>query len=924
MIDKRKIKLVIKIIVICAILSMAIFLNKTLINTKKDYLSEIKLKSINNYTQSTTYNSDKLLINPGKGFFLRNNINDSANDKISTIYYRFNWAEIEPEENAYEWNIIDEKIEYCKENNKKFAFGIMCQNTSCSLKYVTPEWVINKGVDYYIGKSDNGVEQVVPNWKDQIFQNELNTFIEELAKKYDGNQYIAYIDIRSYGNWGEQHTDETKRNELSSEELKKYIEMYRNNFKKTLLINPWGKDEYNNLYKECIDNGISIRRDGIMKYSDGKEVFEYANGKLPTVFEYILSYNSLKEKKMWNEESLEKYIEEWKPSYIEFFPEMYDDSPELCKYIANRVGYYFRFKGAEYTNNINDDEKTEFKFLFSNDGVTQIYEPCTVYIGVLDKNYKMIEKYKTNIDAHKWESDSTKEETVNLNFEGINTGEYILAIGLFYDENDNNPTYLLGNSGKTDNNWYVFGNIKINNVSDRKKSIKEIENIDTTLATQFLSNENVKKQYSNLIENLEKLNVNLEDVNQEKLNESLTEQYKLLDEIIRINNSNVESIVSTFQKIEKAYLNLYSYYYVSDYISTNNIKDMLNEIINSYNNNTDIDLSKESILLNNARNIYNKINTDYNSENYLYKKEVENYCKILKNMLDEEIKNTADKEFKKVNYILKDNEITNKDVEVEVKLPCKNSFIEDEKGKKNTSNKIVFTENGTKDVIINVRGYDYTYKISVTNIDKIAPKVTAQNGQCLKINATDDNLKEIKIEKDGKETVVKNGQTITTPGIYKIKATDKAGNSSNEIAIVYGTYTNEQNSQVNYITIKARTKVSDIKQDGNYTIKDNNNIAAEVKRAPSSVNTNAEKDSNSYIATGDILQDNNNTYIVITLGDLSSNGDVGVADLIKLRKSLLGLTKLTKIQELAADTNQNGSVNLSDLLKERKIMVGME
>ena len=79
-----------------------------------------------------------------------------------------------------------------------------------------------------------------------------------------------------------------------------------------------------------------------------------------------------------------------------------------------------------------------------------------------------------------------------------------------------------------------------------------------------------------------------------------------------------------------------------------------------------------------------------------------------------------------------------------------------------------------------------------------------------------------------------------------------------------------------------------------------------------------------HIATGDILQDNNNTYIVITLGDLSSNGDVRAADLVKLRKSLVELTKLTKLQELVADTNQNGRVNVSDLLKERKIIVGME
>ena len=35
--------------------------------------------------------------------------------------------------------------------------------------------------------------------------------------------------------------------------------------------------------------------------------------------------------------------------------------------------------------------------------------------------------------------------------------------GLFLNEDDGEPTYLLGNTGGTDNNWYVFGDIAITN-----------------------------------------------------------------------------------------------------------------------------------------------------------------------------------------------------------------------------------------------------------------------------------------------------------------------------------------------------------------------------------------------------------------------------------------------------------------------------
>ena len=497
-----------------------------------------------------------------------------------------------------------------------------------------------------------------------------------------------------------------------------------------------------------------------------------------------------------------------------------------------------------------------------------------------------------------------------LNFNTINNGKYTLTV----QYNGCNTTFDI--------------NVKENIINDINKIIDENNSIKNNYESIYTNTE-IMNAYNNFINTAKTISKNESENSLEKLDRLYSTQTEIAKVIVKeynkkainIENSNYTKLISDILDISNDYKVLYELYVTNDSLSNKDAVNKINQIIERYNNNTDIDLSNETNLINQMRTLYSSVVSNNNiADNYLDKQRILKTCEIVSLMLERDIKQKADIEYKAIT-ISSDkgiNNFTNQDETITINLP-KNAQITSE-----SSNEFKFNDNGTKDVKLSIRGYEYTYTIKVNNIDKTLPKVTAQNGQSIKINAIDDNLKEIKIEKDGKETAVNNGQTITTPGIYKIIATDKAGNSANETAIVYGTYTNEQNSQVNYITIKARTKVSDIKQDGNYTIKDNNNITAEVKRAPSSVNTNAEKDSNSYIATGDILQDNNNTCIVITLGDLSGNGDVGVADLIKLRKSLVGLTKLTKLQELAADTNQNGSINVSDLLKERKIMVEME
>ena len=252
--------------------------------------------------------------------------------------------------------------------------------------------------------------------------------------------------------------------DITAEELKtNYIIPYMEAFPDTLLVNPWGKTMYDEVYEWCIDNGVTIRRDGMMKLENGKEIFEYAYGKLPTIFEYYDGYTTLKSNDLWDTDYLLELVEEWGASYTEFFGQMYDENTEFCNMLVNKLGYYFRLKEAKYPNTVTTSEETTISFNFENDGVTPIYEECIIYIGLLDENYDLVSKYKTDIDASNWLPDEISTETVNITFSDIDTGKYIIAVGLFQNEDDESPTYLLGNTGGTDNNWYVFGNITITN-----------------------------------------------------------------------------------------------------------------------------------------------------------------------------------------------------------------------------------------------------------------------------------------------------------------------------------------------------------------------------------------------------------------------------------------------------------------------------
>ena len=497
----------------------------------------------------------------------------------------------------------------------------------------------------------------------------------------------------------------------------------------------------------------------------------------------------------------------------------------------------------------------------------------------------------------------------------LDTSRYVLGL----DEENDIKTGLINSKAlhaKYLANWsQEFSKIYIKDAlkTSTNSIIKKNEIIKNNNKAVY-ENPNVKNSYDKLqnsiktlIENPQINNVDEIYLNQMNIAKTIIAESKV--KTINMQRNDYKQIISNILSISDDYKPLYNYYIKSDKTDRKQIENNLNNVINRYNENLDIEiLSSEAEIINQAKDLYDdSIETDKISDNYLNKQRILQTCDIISQMLENDIKQQADIEFTQITKSSNQdlNKYTNQDEIITINLPNDKAKVTDNNGE----NSIKFSKNDSKTIKINIRGYEYDYKVEVSNIDKSYPTLNVQKeGTAITPNATDNNLDKITIMKDGKEIKYNIGSQITEPGIYEIIATDKAGNKVNTKSIVYGTFTNEQNEKEKYVPLFPGQKTQSIIENSEYSI----------------ANDKQQKLGDDLVATGDKLKTQNDTYIVIVKGDVTGAGKADIMSLIQLRKNIVGLKDFTKIQQLASDINSDGRINNIDLVSERKLIVGGE
>ncbi len=206
-------------------------------------------------TDLIPFRDDKTILkNPHKGWYYHyydNNITkyfdfpniDEVLEKIpglNHLYLRFGWSYLEPEEGVYDWHLIDELMAKWAPKGIKASFRITCKETGGDDErqvFATPKWVFEKcgAKGRFVGENK---KTWLPDYGDPIFLEKLENFLRKLAERYDDAPWLEFVDVGSYGSWGEGHNFFSGEEDWPKEVVRKHADLHKKYFKHTpVMIN---------------------------------------------------------------------------------------------------------------------------------------------------------------------------------------------------------------------------------------------------------------------------------------------------------------------------------------------------------------------------------------------------------------------------------------------------------------------------------------------------------------------------------------------------------------------------------------------------------------------------------------------------------------------------------------------------------------
>jgi hypothetical protein len=316
---------------------------------------------------------------------------------LSVIYLRLPWSFIEPNEGVFNWSIVDTPAQRWIDKGKQVAFRFSCAESW--IRYATPKWVEQagaKGYNFSPGKLRDDGPYWEPNYADPVFLEKLDHFLAAAAR-YDGNPNVAFIDVGSFGVWGEGHTFHSTKLKYPAAVIKKHIDLHVRHFKKTLLAANDDLASQDDLEGEKIidyafKSGLTLRDDSILVQPPPHQYFNAAVAqsvwpRLPVVLE-CEHYGGSRDRGAWGDGS--KYlqaVEDYHASYaaIHWWPrEFLREQADLIKKINLRLGYRLQLKEISWPMKVALNTPFIVSMKLANAGVAPCYPGGSVVLTLKD------------------------------------------------------------------------------------------------------------------------------------------------------------------------------------------------------------------------------------------------------------------------------------------------------------------------------------------------------------------------------------------------------------------------------------------------------------------------------------------------------------------------------------------------------------
>ena len=414
-------------------------------------------------------------------------LNNKAWDLVSYGSGYQQWNKLNPAKGVYDWTELEKLLNGLAEHNMGYALRVLPYSPSFVKGNDTPEeeydwtpsFVYESGAKKVTATVQwNGFHASVPVWDDSVYLYYAKEFAKALAEKYDGDPRIEYIDIRTFGEWGEWHASHLDGSEMPSDSIEMdLLDYYASVFKKTQLVLP--SSGTGDVYTHALKLGITKRDDGFIGIPGRPDSLVRAyEANLPTIAENIAGYTTMLEYTdvipggylKWTPQ---RWVDAITTAHLTYYVldqdndcgyNFYKDNKALADSMSKVIGYNFTVTQAELVTvaGVKDTTST-LNITVKNTGVAPCFFDVYMVAEFADSTGKALAQIGETVRIPKatFKDASSKDFsfTYKATAEKVNLATQpgvTVALSLYESENayknGKNPTVRFDNAGLQENN----------------------------------------------------------------------------------------------------------------------------------------------------------------------------------------------------------------------------------------------------------------------------------------------------------------------------------------------------------------------------------------------------------------------------------------------------------------------------------------
>jgi len=424
--------------------------------------------------------TDLPLANPYKGIYTQvsNKISRTLVPQ-SLAYSSFTWRELEPtKRNQFKWKKIEKDWKWHTDKGRNIVIRFKIADPWSSDDQDYPVWLDTKGIKknrYFI----DGGTGVVPDWDSETFLIEHERIIIALGKRYDKDPRIAWVEVGSYGNWGEWHMFE---NEMLSANLSskfRIMNSYIKAFPSKKLVMPFDDIKALNY---MVKFGVGIRNDCLGTPDSNRWFSERINKLSSRNITEIAKKSFIVGEFCGGEDGARKALALYPDENFDFIKKNHSSSigPAGGNFLSTRtevgiklhktLGYRFVLEHSEINESIVTFENLQIILSLKNEGVAPFYYDWRTKLFIKDGHDRVRFEYYVLDDgwsAKSWISGDHRLKTT-IPIAGLNLppGSYSIYLGI-EDPNTLKSRINFANSKHDKQHRYFVGSFVIRDLNEK-------------------------------------------------------------------------------------------------------------------------------------------------------------------------------------------------------------------------------------------------------------------------------------------------------------------------------------------------------------------------------------------------------------------------------------------------------------------------